>query len=67
MSLAFMLSIYNDQSNDLFCLKNIYRLGFAGIPASDDGRPSQRFCGEGIGGAAHSCMDRAAKNICFFC
>jgi len=67
MSHAFMLSICNDQSNDLFLFKNIYRVGFAGIPASDGGRPVQRFCGEGIGGAALPCMDRAAKNICFFC
>ena len=66
MSHAFMLSICNDQPNEIFLLKNIYSVGLVGIAASDYGCPFRRFCGKGIVGAALPCMDRAAKNFCFF-
>jgi hypothetical protein len=49
-----------------FIEKNIYRIGLAGIAASDYGCPFRRFCGRGKVGAALPCMDRAAKNFYFF-
>ena len=66
MSHAFMLSICNDQPNEIFLFKNIYRVGLAGIAASDYGCLFRRFCGKGKVGAALPCMDKATKNFCFF-